>query len=39
MGVSEINQLLSSYDPGKEKVSIDRILECNDQGDEIETLE
>ncbi len=34
MGMSEINQLLSSYDPGKEKVSIDRILECNDQGDE-----
>lgn len=34
MGVPEINQLLSSYDAGKEKVSIDRILECNDQGDE-----
>ena len=33
MGPSEINNLLDSYIP-KERLSIDRILECNDQADE-----
>ena len=33
MGPSEINNLLDSYIP-RERLSIDRILECNDQADE-----
>jgi hypothetical protein len=33
MGPSEINKLLDAYTPTKERPSLDRILECNDQND------
>lgn len=37
MGTSEINNLLDSHSPTKGRLSIDRILECNDEaGEEIE---
>ncbi len=31
MGPSEINNLLDSYAPPKGRLSLDQILECNDQ--------
>jgi hypothetical protein len=34
VGPSEINKLLDAYTPKKERPSLDRILECNDQNDE-----
>jgi len=34
MGPPGINKLLDSYTPTKERSSLDRILECNDQNDE-----